>query len=244
MKLVIFGATSAIAIAVARLYAKRGATFHLVARNSERLDALKKDLLVRGATAVTTALADLTDIRNHASLVADARERIGDIDLALSCYGDLPSQSDCEGDVETLLQSFAVNATSALALLTELAKVFEAQKKGQLAVITSVAGDRGRRSNYAYGASKAAVSTFVEGLRGRLHSRGVSVIDIRPGLVDTPMTAHLPKGPLFSSPEKVADRIVHGIDKNRSLIYAPGYWRWVMLAVRLIPTRLFRHLKF
>ena len=117
-------------------------------------------------------------------------------------------------------------------------------EQGQLAVITSVAGDRGRRSNYAYGASKAAVSTFVEGLRGRLHSRGVSVIDIRPGLVDTPMTAHLPKGPLFSSPEKVANRIVHGIDKNRSLIYAPGYWRWVMLAVRLIPTRLFRHLKF
>lgn len=244
MKLVIFGATSAIAIAVARHYALRGATLHLVARDSARLDELRRDLIVRGAEAVTAAHADLTDTQNHASLVANARAQLGVIDLALSCYGALPSQSDCEQNIEDLLQNFDINATSALALLTELAKVLEAQKEGQLAVVTSVAGDRGRRSNYAYGASKAAISTFVEGLRARLHSSGVGVIDIRPGLVDTPMTAHLPKGPLFSSPEQVATCIVRGIDKDRSLIYAPGYWRWVMLAVRLIPTRIFQRLRF
>lgn len=244
MKLVIFGATSAIAIAVARHYALRGATLHLVARDSARLDELRRDLIVRGAETVTAAHADLTDTQNHASLVANARAQLGVIDLALSCYGALPSQSDCEQNIGDLLQNFDINATSALALLTELAKVLEAQKEGQLAVVTSVAGDRGRRSNYAYGASKAAVSTFAEGLRARLHSSGVGVIDIRPGLVDTPMTAYLPKGPLFSSPEQVAKCIVRGIDKNRSLIYAPGYWRWVMLAVRLIPTRIFQRLRF
>ena len=244
MNIVIFGATSAIAIAVARRYAERGATFYLVARDAARLEELQKDLKVRGAQTVGNAVADLTDTTQHAALVAHACDQLGSVDLALSCYGELPEQSECERNTEALMKCFELNASSVLSLLTELANALEPQKKGQLAVITSVAGDRGRRSNYAYGASKAAVSAFIEGLRGRLHGSGVGVVDIRPGLVDTPMTAHLPKGPLFSSPAKVAHHIVRGLDRNRQLIYAPGYWRWIMLVVRLIPIRIFRRLNF
>ena len=244
MKLVIFGATSAIAIAVARRYAERGATFHLVARDLERLEELQKDLSVRGAHAVSTASADLTDTAKHPALVADTQDQLGSIDLAFSCYGELPEQSECEQNAEALFKCFEVNTSSVLSLLCELAKALESQTTGQIAVVTSVAGDRGRRSNFAYGASKAAVSTFLEGLRGRLHSSGVGVVDIRPGLVDSPMTAHIPKGPLFSSPQQVARCIVRGLDRDRTLIYAPGYWRWIMLVVRLIPTRIFRRLNF
>jgi short-subunit dehydrogenase len=137
-----------------------------------------------------------------------------------------------------------VNVISTLSLLVELGNYLETQGGGTLATITSVAGDRGRRNNYVYGASKAMISTFLEGLRGRLHNSGVAVIDIRPGLVDSPMTRDVKKGPLFSSPERVARCIVTGIKKGRPTIYAPGYWRLVMFVVKAIPQKLFKRLRF
>ncbi|HBY00019.1 MAG TPA: short-chain dehydrogenase, partial [Gammaproteobacteria bacterium] len=109
---------------------------------------------------------------------------------------------------------------------------------------TSVAGDRGRQPNFVYGAAKSMVSTYLQGLRGRLHPFNVHVVDIRPGLVDSPMTSHLEKGPLWASPELVAKKIVNGIDNKRHTIYTPGYWRIIMAAVRFIPEILFKRMNF
>ncbi len=244
MKILIIGANSAIATAVARQYAQRGDQLFLVGRDASRITTLSADLTVRGATAVSQEILDLADTHRHNALVEKAFEQMGCIDLALICHGTLPQQEDCERDFDALLEGLKVNTLSTLSLLTELGNRFEQQGSGKIAVITSVAGDRGRRSNYAYGASKAMVSTYLQGFRGRMHAHGVDVIDIRPGLVDSPMTSEIKKGLLFSSPDRVARCVVKGIERRRTTLYAPGYWRFIMLVVRLIPDSLFKRLKF
>jgi short-subunit dehydrogenase len=141
-------------------------------------------------------------------------------------------------------REFDINAVSTLALLTLLANRLEAQKHGTLAVISSVAGDRGRQSNYVYGAAKAAVTTFLGGLRQRLVKSGVAVLTIKPGFVDTPMTATIAnKGALWAQPDRVAVGIVQAIDRRRNIVYLPWFWRWIMLVIRHIPEALFKHLK-
>ncbi|MDF1765119.1 MAG: SDR family oxidoreductase [Gammaproteobacteria bacterium] len=244
MNVLLIGANSAIATAVARRYALRGAALFLAGRDQSRLTALSQDLLVRGAAAASTFDIDLTDTGRHRELISAAQSTLGRIDLALLCHGQLPDQAACERDFSTYHASLEVNVVSSLSLLTELANTLESEGSGTIAVITSVAGDRGRRSNYAYGASKAMLSTYLQGLRGRLHTSGVNVVDLRPGLVDSPMTRALKKGPLFSSPDRVATSIVNGIDRGRSVVYAPGYWRLIMFIVRSIPERLFKRLHF
>jgi short-subunit dehydrogenase len=127
--------------------------------------------------------------------------------------------------------------------LSILANYFEKRGEGTLAAISSVAGDRGRQSNYVYGTAKAAVNAYLQGLRNRLYSKGVHVLTIKPGFVDTPMTAHLKQGPLFASVDQVARDIVKAIEKKKCIIYTPWFWRWIMLVIRLIPESLFRRLK-
>ena len=244
MKILIIGAHSAIAVAVARRYSESGAALFLAARDPERLQTLANDLTVRGASAVNYHALDLTDTQQHGELVSKAAESLGDIDLALICHGMLPDQALCERDFDALHRSLQVNGLSALSLLSALGNRLEQQAHGSIAVITSVAGDRGRRSNYVYGASKAMLSTYIQGFRGRMHSHGVDVIDIRPGLVDSPMTSHLKKGLLFSSPERIAGCIVRGIERRRTTVYAPGYWRLIMAVVKVIPDALFKRLSF
>jgi short-subunit dehydrogenase len=134
------------------------------------------------------------------------------------------------------------NGTSVIALLTLLANRFEAQGHGTLAVIGSVAGDRGRQSNYVYGTAKGMLAIFLQGLRNRLHRRGVNVLTIKPGFVDTPMTAGFEKGPLWASPEQVASRIIVAIDKGWDVVYAPAFWRLIMLVITTIPERVFKRL--
>ncbi|HXC65533.1 MAG TPA: SDR family NAD(P)-dependent oxidoreductase, partial [bacterium] len=120
---------------------------------------------------------------------------------------------------------------------------FEAQGRGCLAVISSVAGDRGRQSNYVYGTAKATVTAFLSGLRNRLFRSGVQVLTIKPGMVDTPMTAALKKGPLFASADTVAAGIVRAVDKRRDVVYVPGYWRLVMGVIKALPEGVFKRLK-
>ena len=244
MNILLIGANSAIATATARLYALDGHSLFLVGRDLPKLEALREDLLVRGAENVALVELDITHTARHPELIERASTNLGSVDLALICHGLLPDQTSCERDFVALKASLEVNVISTLSLLVELGNYLETQGGGTLATITSVAGDRGRRSNFVYGASKAMISTFLEGLRGRLHGSNVAVIDIRPGLVDSPMTRDLKKGPLFSSPEQVARCIVTGIKKGRPTIYAPGYWRLVMFVVKAIPQKLFKRLKF
>jgi decaprenylphospho-beta-D-erythro-pentofuranosid-2-ulose 2-reductase len=240
----IFGATSAIATEVARLFAAGGTSLFLVGRAPEKLAALRDDLLVRGASKVEIQTADLSDIASHQSIVDAARQSLGTLDQVLVAYGVLGDQQASEHSVETTLREWQTNATSTIALLTLLANELERQHYGTLAVISSVAGDRGRQSNYVYGTAKAAVSAFLSGLRGRLSKSGVRVVTIKPGMVDTPMTAHLKKGPLFASSERVGRDIHDAMLRGRDIVYTPWYWRYVMLIIGIIPERIFKRLPF
>ena len=245
MKVLLIGANSAIARACARLYAAEGCALFLVGRNAERLEELAADVGVRGAAPVGSRVLDLTDHHQHERVIAEAAQTMNGIDLALICHGSLPDQEACETDFEHARHEILINGLSVISLLTALTPVMREQGHGTLAVITSVAGDRGRQPNYTYGAAKALVSTYLQGLRGRLYPDGVHVVDIRPGLVDSPMTAHLPrKGLLWSSPERVARGIVRAIARRRHVVYLPGYWRAIMFIVRLLPEFLFKRLKF
>lgn len=242
MNILIFGATSAIAEAVAARYATGGNRFFLIARNSEKLAGLCERL--SGAGAVETARADLARLEDHPGLIEAAFNWLQTVDLVLIAHGTLPDQARCEQDVEAALEALNVNGLSPISLLTELAPRMREQAHGTVAVITSVAGDRGRPSNYVYGTAKAMVSAFLQGLRGKLHGAGVHVIDIRPGLVDSPMTAHLPKGPLFATPDRVAGGIVNAVARKRHTIYVPGWWRIIMAIVRWLPDTIFKRLNF
>lgn len=242
-KVLIIGATSAIATACARLWAEQGSEFFLVGRNNEKLEQTAADLRARGAKAVTLHSMDATDLTAHPAMLDSCLNALQQIDIALIAHGTLPDQKACEQDVGVALQEFANNGTSVIALLTRLANQFETQRCGTLAVISSVAGDRGRPSNYLYGTAKAAVSTFCEGLRARLFKVGVYVVDIKPGFVDTPMTQGLPlPAALVAKPEQVAQRIVNGIERKVATLYAPGFWGVIMLIICSIPQTVFKRL--
>ncbi|HVO84809.1 MAG TPA: SDR family NAD(P)-dependent oxidoreductase, partial [Syntrophobacteria bacterium] len=168
-RILIIGATSAIAQATARLFAAEGASLFLVGRDPEKLRAVADDLRVRGAPQVETMTMDAAEYDRHQGIIEEARRFLGGLDTALIAHGTLPDQKACETSFDLTRREFATNALSVISLLTHLANSFERQGSGTLAVISSVAGDRGRQSNYVYGAAKAAVTTFLSGLRGRLH---------------------------------------------------------------------------
>lgn len=243
LRVLIIGATSAIAEATARCYAARGARIFLIARDMTRLADIAEDLRIRGAAAVDHATLDVNDLSAHATVLKQAWEHLGGMDVALIAHGTLPDQSACENSVETALAEFATNGTSTIALLTALAPGMEAQGHGVLAIISSVAGDRGRQSNYLYGAAKAAVSTFASGLRQRLAKAGVAVVTIKPGFVDTPMTRDFRKGALWAKPDAVARGIVRAADRGSSVVYLPWFWSPIMLVIKHIPEFIFKRIK-
>lgn len=238
-RLLIVGATSAIAHAVARRYAQRNACLFLVARRADALEANAADLRVRGAQEVRTAELDVNDTGRHAPLLETAFAAYMGFDAVLIAHGTLPDQAQCERSVDAALSSFDTNARSVIALLTDLANRFESQGSGAIGVISSPAGERGRASNYVYGAAKAAVINFASGLRHRLHRKGVRVITVLPGFVDTPMTASFAKGGLWAKPEAVAADIDRALRKGTAVLYTPWFWRWIMLLIVHIPERLF-----
>jgi decaprenylphospho-beta-D-erythro-pentofuranosid-2-ulose 2-reductase len=238
-RILFIGATSAIAHAVARRYASRGARLYLIARRPDTLEANAADVRVRGAGEVKTALLDANDVGRHMSVLDAAFAAFGGFDAALVAYGTLPDQAECEGSVEATLASFDTNARSTIALLTVLANRFQAQGKGVIGVISSPAGDRGRASNYVYGAAKAALSNFASGLRHRLFSKGVRVITIQPGFVDTPMTTKFEKSPLWVGAERIAVDIERALERGFGVVYTPWFWRWIMLLIRHLPEQLF-----
>lgn len=242
-RVLIIGATSAIAEATARLFAARGDSLFLVARDADRLQTIATDLGVRGAVRVATATLDVTDFDAHAAAINAASLALGGIDTVLIAHGTLSDQIECQGSVYALRREFTINALSTMALLTPLANMLEAQGFGTLAVISSVAGDRGRQSNYVYGSAKAALSVFLSGLRQRLAKSKVNVLTIKPGFVDTPMTAAFKKSALWAQPAQIATGIVGAIDRGRSVVYLPGFWRIIMLIIRSIPEPIFKRIK-
>lgn len=240
--ILIIGATSAIVEATARIWAKEGHHLYLVARNAERLEIIAQDLKIRGAASVHTELCDLNDFAEHQHLITKSIQTLGSLDITLIGHGTLGNQKACEQDFKLTLQELNTNAFSVLSLLTHLANYFEQQQTGTIAVISSVAGDRGRQSNYIYGTAKGAVSIFTEGLRQRLSKAKVQVLTIKPGFVDTPMTQEFNKNFLWTSPQKVGEKIHQAINKGKNIIYVPWFWRGIMTIIRLIPERLFKRL--
>lgn len=241
-RVLIIGATSAIAEATARIYAERGSRLHLVARTPARLDTLVDDLRIRGAADVGRDTLDVNDLGRHEAVLDAAWSSLGEVDVVLIAHGTLPDQKACEASVDTAMAEFATNATSTIALLTLLANRMEAAGRGTIVVISSVAGDRGRASNYLYGAAKAAVSTFLGGLRQRLAKHGVAVVTIKPGFVDTPMTRDFKKGLLWAKPDAVAAGIVKAADKGRPVAYLPWFWFVIMAIIRAVPEFIFKRI--
>ncbi len=234
------GATSSIAIATMRRLAAPHRHFMLVARNADRLTAVAQDLSTRGASTVDTWVMNLDDTHAHPEMLAAAAQRLGRIDLALIAHGVLGDQRAAEADFDVAAAILHTNFMSAVSLLTWLGNHFQAQRSGTLAVISSVAGDRGRKSNYVYGASKGALNVFLDGLRNRIDRDGVQVLTIKPGFVATPMTARVPHNALFASPDQAAAGILKAVERGRDVAYVPWFWAGIMALVRNIPGFLFK----
>lgn len=237
----IFGATSAIAKAYARLKCDSSIDFVLVARDQDMLTEIKNDLLTRGAGNIETLPYDFENIKGLSGLVSSLAQK--HIDIALIAYGTLPDQKNCQNSLEYAEKHYSLNATSILLLLSLLSKKFKEQQSGTIAVITSVAGDRGKKSNHYYGAAKASVSVFLQGLRQDLFKNGVHVVDIKPGFVDTPMTASFDKGFLWAKPDQISSGIDRAIRCKKNIVYLPWFWKWIMCIIRAIPESIFKKLE-
>jgi short-subunit dehydrogenase len=235
----IVGATSAIAEQLARYYAADGARLVLAARNAERCADIAADLLTRGAPEAACLPFDAGDRGGHEALVDAAWSALGGLDVAVIAHGSLPDQAACETSVALTLDALEINAISVIGLLVPLANAMASAGRGSIAVISSVAGDRGRQSNYVYGAAKGCLNVFLEGLAHRLYPVGVRVLTVKPGFVDTPMTAEFDKGPLWAQPARVARDIQRAIARGATELYTPWFWRWIMLVIRAVPRPLF-----
>lgn len=238
----IFGATSAIAQSVARLYAGCGDKLVLIGRDQKKLEQIAQDLNVRGARETFIFTIDFNNLAEHNELIDKIESQAGPVDIALIAFGTLPDQKECERSVETALEAITTNGTSAISLLTLLANHMEVRGRGVLAAISSVAGLRGRQSNYVYGGAKALLTIFAAGLRNRLAKKNVHVLTIMPGFVDTPMTASFPKGPLWATPDKVGLEIFSAIENRKDVLYTPFFWRLIMLIIQHIPEFIFKKL--
>ncbi len=237
----IFGATSAIAAEVAQIHAKRGDRLHLVGRSPDKLVEVAR--LCEGAH-VTTQCADFAQLDENEVVVGDAIATLGRVDIALIAHGDLGDQLASERSFKEAERTLRVNFTSVVSLLIPIANYMEAAGAGRIGVITSVAGDRGRPRNYTYGTAKGALNIYLQGLRTRLYSKGVSVTTLKLGPVDTPMTREHTKHVLFGKPKAIAAAIVRAIDARSAEAYVPFFWRAIMPVVKNTPEALFQKLPF
>jgi decaprenylphospho-beta-D-erythro-pentofuranosid-2-ulose 2-reductase len=239
-RILILGATSGIAEASCRIWADRGDSLYLVARNADRLAAVAADMRTRGAANVYSVVANLDDTAAHPELLAHAINSLGGLDIAYLALGVLGEQPKAEQDFVHANQIIHTNYTAPVSLLTWLANYTAQRHGGTLAVLSSVAGERGRKSNYVYGSSKAALTTFVNGLRNRIDRDGVKVMTIKPGPVKTSMTEGMSGSGKFADVDSVATTIVKAIDKGIDVVYVPGIWRIIMGVIRIIPESVFK----
>jgi decaprenylphospho-beta-D-erythro-pentofuranosid-2-ulose 2-reductase len=241
-KILVLGATSGMAEATCRLWASRGDHLFLVARSAEKLTAVAADMRVRGAGFVDTAVADLDDTAKHPEMLAHAVDSLAGLDVAFLALGVLGDAKKAEVSFEEANRIVQTNFGSVVSLLTWLGNFCAQRHHGTLAVLSSVAGDRGRKSNYVYGSSKAALSTFVDGLRNRIDREGVRVMTIKPGPVKTAMTEGMDVKSGMADVEDVAEALVKSIDKGTDVVYVPGKWRLIMAVIRAIPESIFKKL--
>ncbi len=240
---VVVGATSAVAQAAIRIWAQRGMELTLIARNAGELERVAADARVRGALTVATVVGDLT----NTTFITETVRAMNVPRVALVAYGSLTDSARADSDAAYLVSELTANFTSAAVWAQSLAERMAADSAngGTIAVISSVAGDRGRGSNHGYGAAKAGLTAFCSGLRSRMAARRVHVVTVKPGFIDSPMTAHIAKkGALWATPDAIAKGIVNAIDKKRDVVYLPGFWRLVMLIITHVPESIFKRMKF
>ena len=238
--ILIIGATSAIAIEAARLWAKEGNNLFLIGRNREDLNSISKDLIVLGANSVEYLVQDLTNYSEIEKNLETALNFLDKLDITLIAHGVLYESEKVLNDLELIEESIRVNFLSVVMFTNEISKILIKQRNGTIAVIGSVAGDRGRQSNYIYGSSKAAVEIYLQGLRQKLSKHRINVLCIKPGFVNTPMTKTIKKNILFVKPTVIAKDIINSINNKKSVIYTPKYWYYIMLIIRSIPEFIFK----
>ncbi|MEJ5287371.1 MAG: Oxidoreductase, short-chain dehydrogenase/reductase family [Candidatus Kapaibacterium sp.] len=243
-KILVLGGYSAISQAVLELLAKEEVILYLVGRDIQKLEIVRDHLNSIGRSQVYIEAMDLNKIEEHRALLERATKQMNGLDLLFVCYGVLPNQKKLEQEPEKALDNYFTNAFSTINFVSLVANYFESKGKGTIAVVTSVAGERGRKSNYFYGSAKSCVDTFLEGLRHRLFSKGIKVVTIKPGIVDTPMTANLERKTLMAKPERVAQDIVKAFEGRKSVVYTPWIWRYIMLIVKLLPGGIFYRTDF
>jgi len=242
--ILVFGATSGIAIEVCKNFDLSQSNFILVGRDLEKLNTISQNLRALNANILDQISLDLSKIETHDALFSKIKSLMPKIDIILISYGILPKQNLCQKHFKQELENFNVNFLSVCSILNYYANYLEHFKKGTIVVITSVAGDRGRQSNYSYGAAKGALSIYLEGIRSRLHRSNIKVLDIKPGFIDTSMTRELKKNFLFTSSQKAGEIIFSKIRKGlNGTVYVPFYWRWIMFVIKVIPEFIFNRLK-
>lgn len=243
MHILIYGATSAIAHSIAKEYAiEKVHTFTLVGRSETRLNACKQELHVYGAVDIQTMLLDFSSIDDMKNVFHRCVQQRGAIDMAIVAQGSLTNQDKASYDMNYLAEEFSLNALSFIILSQIIVNHFNQHGSGILVGIGSVAGERGRKGNYAYGAAKSAVSTFLSGLRHANKNENIHIMTVKPGFVTTPMTLEMPQSFLFVKPEFVAKEIKRGVEQGIKQMYIPSFWRFIMMIIRSIPEALFKKL--
>lgn len=242
--ILIIGATSSIAQNCAKIWATEKNNFYLIGRNEIKLNQIISELKAQGNQVVMSKTIDLNNVNNYSIFINEIISEFKKIDIVLIAHGSLGDQKESELNIDKMMEEININALSTISLLTILANYFEKQKNGSIAVISSIAGEKGRAINYVYGSSKAMVTTFVSGLRQRLSNKNVSLITIKLGIVDTPMTSKLKKNFLWSNSYSVAKKIVNAVSNNKEEVYIPGFWGIIILIIKLIPNKIFKKMRF
>ncbi len=234
----ILGATSDMAQAIAKKYAAEGWGLLLAARNMERLEPVAGDLRVRSNTEILALEFDASDFSNHPTFYASLKTKP---DVVICVFGYMGDQTLARTDFDEVRRTIDVNYTGAVSILNVVAEDFEKRGSGSIVGVSSVAGDRGRQSNYIYGSAKAGFTAYLAGLRNRLAKSGVHVMTVKPGFCRTKMTESLElPAALTAEPEQVANAVFHGVEKKRNTIYILWMWRWIMLIIRHIPEVIFK----
>ncbi|UCC48610.1 MAG: SDR family oxidoreductase [Gemmatimonadota bacterium] len=237
----ILGATSQIARAIALSFANAGYDLVLAGRTPDELERVAADIRIRRAADVRTETFDASDTESHqefvARVLADCGHALAGVIVVFGLLGDSERARSDFSHAEEIIR---INYVGASSVLTHLASHFEQAGHGFIVGVSSVAGDRGRASNYIYGSAKGGLSLFLQGLRNRLHSRGVQVLTVKPGFIDTRMTFGEVPTRLAADPEVVGKAIVKAVKKRKDVIYVPWFWRYIMWVIRLLPEFVFK----
>jgi short-subunit dehydrogenase len=239
----ILGATSAIARHLAGAFARRGHALFLAGRDAAEIQHLVQDLRLRFRVEVAGGEFDAENYASHSEFLRQVLERTGELHGVVAAFGYLGDQERAAREFAEAERIIARNFTGAVSILNHCAEYFEQRRAGFIIGISSVAGELGRQSNYVYGSAKAGFSVYLEGLRNRLFFAGIRVLTVKPGFVDTPMTFGLPRLFLVASPEQVSEGIVRALERGNEVVFLPWFWRWVMLALKLMPDKIRKRLK-